>query len=69
MEYQRVTRYITANLEKVGTRAALKGIALPAFHHAFQIDFPFIVFHSENDTMIDIDGSKALLARASVRAI
>jgi acylglycerol lipase len=26
--------------------------------------FPFIVFHSENDTMCDVDGSKALYLRA-----
>ena len=32
-----------------------------------QIDFPFIVFHSEKDTMTDVDGSKALYAEASVR--
>ena len=29
--------------------------------------FPFIVFHSENDTMCDCDGSKALFDRAKVR--
>lgn len=28
--------------------------------------FPFIVFHSENDTMVDVDGSKALFLRAKV---
>ena len=32
-----------------------------------KVDFPFIVFHSENDTMVDVDGSKALYAEASVR--
>ena len=47
MEYQRITAYLMANLDK--------------------IDFPFIVFHSEKDTMVDIDGSKALFAEASVR--
>ncbi len=29
-----------------------------------EVDFPFIVFHSENDTMVDVDGSKALYLRA-----
>ena len=29
------------------------------------IDFPFLVFHSENDTMVDCDGSKALMARST----
>ncbi|GAX82567.1 hypothetical protein CEUSTIGMA_g9993.t1 [Chlamydomonas eustigma] len=30
-----------------------------------KIDFPFLVFHSEKDTMVDVDGSKALYAEAS----
>ncbi|KAL4445371.1 hypothetical protein ABPG77_011196 [Micractinium sp. CCAP 211/92] len=29
-----------------------------------EVDFPFIVLHSENDTMVDVDGSKALYLRA-----
>ena len=36
--------------------------------HLDTIDFPFIVFHSENDTMADVDGSKALFSEASVRS-
>ncbi len=32
-----------------------------------KVDFPFIVFHSENDTMCDSDGSKALYEKAAVR--
>lgn len=32
-----------------------------------EVTFPFIVFHSENDTMCDPDGSKQLYTRASVR--
>jgi esterase/lipase len=28
--------------------------------------FPFILFHSENDTMVDVDGSKALYKQAQV---
>ena len=28
------------------------------------VDFPFLVFHSENDTMCDPDGSKQLYLRA-----
>ena len=31
-----------------------------------EVDFPFIVFHSENDTMVDVDGSKALYLRSKV---
>ena len=49
MEYQRITSYLMANLDK--------------------IYFPFIVFHSEKDTMVDVDGSKALFAEASVRLL
>eukprot|EP00955_Chlamydomonas_euryale_P111652 366082-Chlamydomonas_euryale.AAC.20 len=29
------------------------------------VNFPFIVFHSENDTMVDCDGSRALYTHAS----
>ena len=32
-----------------------------------EVEFPFIVFHSENDTMCDSDGSKQLYLRAKVR--
>jgi len=32
-----------------------------------QVNFPFIVFHSENDTLCDSDGSKQLYKRAKVR--
>lgn len=28
------------------------------------VDFPFLCFHSENDTMVDCDGSKALMVRS-----
>lgn len=31
------------------------------------VSFPFIVFHSENDTMCDCDGSKELFKRASTK--
>lgn len=32
-----------------------------------EVKFPFLVFHSENDTMCDCDGSKQLYLRAKVR--
>ena len=35
--------------------------AMSSFH---EVDFPFLVFHSENDTMCDCDGSKNLYLKA-----
>lgn len=40
----------------------------PMVQRLGEADFPFIVFHSENDTMVDVDGSKALYLKAKASA-
>ena len=39
----------------------------PVVQRLEEVALPFCVFHSENDTMVDVDGSKALYTRAKVR--